>query len=93
MIKLVEVKALPNYKLWLRYADGVAGTLDLADLVGQGVFALWNDPVEFQKAHMGPGGEIAWTDEVDICADAAYLDLTGKKPEDIFPALRDCAHA
>ncbi len=93
MIKLLEVKPLPGYKLWLRYADGVSGTLDLSGLVGQGVFTLWVDPAEFEKAHIGPGGQIVWNDEVDICADAAYLDLTGQKPEDVFPALRDCAHA
>ena len=93
MIKLLEVKPLPGYKLWLHYADGVSGTLDLSELVGQGVFALWADPAEFQKAHIGSGGQIAWNDEVDICADRAYLDLTGQKPEDIFPALKEFAHA
>ncbi len=93
MAKLLEVKPLLAYKLWLRYADGVSGTLDLSDLVGQGVFALWVDPAEFTKAHIGPGGEIAWNDEVDIDADAAYLDLTGQKPEDVFPILKECAHA
>ena len=93
MVKLMEVKPLPGYKLWLRYADSVSGTLDLAELVGQGVFALWVDPGEFAKAHVGLGGQIVWTDDVDICADAAYLDLTGKQPEDVFPALKASANA
>lgn len=43
MVKPIQVKALPNYKLWLKYADGVEGEVDLAHLAGKGVFALWND--------------------------------------------------
>ncbi|MFL6259877.1 MAG: DUF2442 domain-containing protein [Thermoanaerobaculia bacterium] len=87
MLIPVEIKALPNYRLWLRYADGVTGEVDLSHLAGDGVFALWNDPGEFEKVHVGPLGNIAWTDEVDICPDALYLEITGKSPEDVFPGL------
>jgi hypothetical protein len=85
----VEVKALEDYRIWLRYSDGVEGAVDLSHLVGKGVFRLWDDYREFQKVHIGPGGEIAWSDQIDLCPDALYLRLTGKKPEDIFPKLRE----
>jgi hypothetical protein len=52
-IQLIEVKPLPNYRLWLKYADGVEGVVDLSDWVGQGVFALWNDEHAFLNAHIG----------------------------------------
>ena len=50
MFKPIEVKALPNYRLWLRYEDGAAGEIDLAHLVGKGVFKLWNDLQAFKRS-------------------------------------------
>ncbi len=83
----IEVKPLERYQLWIKYSDGVAGVADLSYLAGDGVFALWNDYSEFQKVHIGPSGEIAWSDQIDLCPDAIYLKITGKQPEDIFPKL------
>ena len=34
MFKLLEVTALPNYKLRLRYADGTEGEVDLSEFAG-----------------------------------------------------------
>jgi len=93
MPRLVEVKTLPHYRLWLRYDDGVEGVVDLSPLVGKGVFALWEDEARFAEVHLGDGGELVWSDEVDLCADALYLKLTGKRPEDIFPALKTMAES
>lgn len=83
----VEVKALEPHRIWIRYSDGTQGEVDLSDLAGRGVFSLWNEEGAFQKVHLGPGGAIAWTDEVELCPDSVYLRLTGKSPEDLFPAL------
>jgi hypothetical protein len=88
MARPVEVKALPNWRIWLRYDDGVAGELDLSDLAGRGVFKAWNDPAFFDSVHLASHGGIEWGDDIDICPDAAYLRLTGKSPEEIFPNLR-----
>lgn len=84
----IDVKALENYRIWVKYSDGVEGEVDLSDLVGKGVFATWQDVRAFQKVHIGPGGEIAWDEEIDLCPDAIYLKITGKRPEDLFPKLR-----
>ena len=89
MPTLIEVKPLDNYRLWIKYSDGIEGVVDLSDIAGDGVFALWNDYREFQKVHIGPSGEIAWGEQVDLCPDALYLKITGKQPEDLFPKLRE----
>jgi len=89
MFKPIEVKPLDNYRIWLRYSDDTEGVADLSHLAGEGVFTLWNDYREFAKVHIGPGGEIAWSDQLDLCPDALYLKITGKQPEDIFPKLRE----
>ncbi len=84
----VSVRPLEHYRIWITFADGVEGIADLSHLVGKGVFALWNDEKAFSDVHVGPSGEVAWRDEIDICPDSLYLRVTGKKPEDIFPSLR-----
>ena len=88
MRRISKVSVLPGYRLALEFDDGVAGTVDLSEAVGKGVFAIWCDPVVFEQVRIGSSGELVWGDQVDLCPDALYLKVTGKKPEDIFPSLR-----
>ncbi len=88
MFKPVQVKALPNYKLWVKYSDDVAGEVDLSHLAGRGVFSLWNDYAAFEKVYIGSSGAIAWSDEIDICPDNVYMTITGKTPEELFPNMK-----
>jgi hypothetical protein len=46
-------------------------------------------PGVFEQVSIGRSGEIKWNDAVDICPDAVYLQLTGKSPQDVFPALSE----
>lgn len=85
MFKPVAVKTLPDYRLWLRYADGIEGEVDLAHLVGQGVFRLWDVPGAFERVRIGEYGQLLWDDEIELCADALYLQLTGQTPDQAFP--------
>lgn len=87
MLKAVKVTPLPGYKIRIRYADGVEGDVDLSHLVGKGVFSIWNDPIAFADVRIGPSGEIKWSDEVDLCPDSLYMDITGKSPAEVFPNL------
>ncbi|PKO23521.1 MAG: DUF2442 domain-containing protein [Chloroflexi bacterium HGW-Chloroflexi-1] len=88
MFRPVSVRALPGYKLWVKYSDGVEGEANLSHLVGKGVFSLWNDYDAFQKVYIGEHGEIAWSEEIDLCPDAMYMKITDKTPEELFPSLR-----
>ena len=88
MFKPVEVKALPNYRIWVKYADGVQGEVDLSHLAGKGVFKLWNNYSAFERVYIGSSGQIAWSDEIDICPDSIYMEITGKSPEELFTNLR-----
>ena len=91
MLKLTAVRTLPGYKLHLQYADGVVGDIDLSWLVGKGVFRLWNDPQAFQNVSIGSAGELRWSDEVDLCSDALYMQVSGKPPEEVFPDIGKAA--
>lgn len=89
MFKPVEVKALADHKLWLRYEDATQGVVDLSHLVGKGVFALWNTDGVFEQVYIGAHGAISWSSQIELCPDALYLKLTGQEPGDVFPALKE----
>ena len=88
MRKITHVESLQAYRLALTLDDGTTGTVDLSGLADKGVFACWNDPAVFAQVRIGSSGELLWGDKVDLCPDALYLKVTGKRPEDVFPALR-----
>ncbi len=94
MHAITKLTVLDDYKLELAFEDGESGIVDLSVHVGQGVFTTWNDPDVFRSVQIGSSGELVWGEDIDFCADALYLEATGKRPEDIFPALkREDAHA
>jgi hypothetical protein len=94
MNRITSVEVLKDYRLDLSFADGTRGVVDLSDLAGRGVFALWNDYAEFRKLRIGDTGELIWSDKIDLCPDSLYLKVSGKRPEDVFPALQhELVHA
>jgi len=88
MHTITQVEALKDYHISASFDDGTRGVLDLSDLVGRGVFTAWEDYAEFRKVTVGETGELVWPSGLDLCPDALYLRLTGKKPEEEFPALQ-----
>jgi len=81
MIRPTRVEALPGYRIRLTYADGVEGVIDLSADVGRGVFAALSDEAFFRTVHLGQYGQIAWSEDIEICPDAAYEEITGKLAE------------
>ncbi len=88
LVRPVEVEARGQFRLWLRFSDGVEGEVDLSDFAGQGVFAAWQDPAFFESVCIDEARAVCWGDAVDLCADALYLRLTGMAPEHYLPGLR-----
>ncbi len=39
--RIEAAEARPNYRVWIRFAHGVEGEVDLSELVGQEVFRSW----------------------------------------------------
>jgi hypothetical protein len=88
MRKVSKVRVLDGYRLELEFDDGVSGAVDLSDLAGKGVFAWWRDRRNFELVGIGSSGELVWGDQIDLCPNALYLKVTGKKTEEVFPLLR-----
>ncbi len=74
---VVEVEARPNFRVWVRFEDGVQGEADLSDLVGKGVFRRWRDnPAEFAEVTVDvDSGTIVWPGGLDVAPDRLYSDV------------------
>ena len=68
MPELLEVRALDGYRLWLRFADGTEGIVDLEpkfDFVG--VFAPIIDAERFAAVRINPeNGSVEWPGEAEL---------------------------
>ncbi len=80
MVRPTSVTPLDGFRLKLVYTDGVEGMIDLSKNVGRGVFAPLAKPEFFCKVRLGDHGQIAWNDEIELCPDSAYLEITGRMP-------------
>lgn len=87
MIRPLEVEPRSGYRIWIRYHDGASGVVDLSHLAGRGVFAAWNDRSFFEDVHIAPHGSIAWRNDLELCPDATYLQLTGVPVEDVLEGV------
>ena len=78
MTRPIKVEALPGFRIRVTYADGAEGVIDLSAEVGRGVFAPLAEEAFFRTVHVGQFGQIAWSEEIEICPDSAYEEITGK---------------
>ncbi len=78
MLRPVAVEAREGRRIWLRYSDGAAGEVDLSDVAGKGVFKAWDEPGCFEQVYIAPHRAIAWSDDLELCPEALYMELTGK---------------
>ncbi|EAR22110.1 DUF2442 domain-containing protein [Nitrococcus mobilis] len=88
MIRPADVEARDGYRIWLRYSDGTMGEIDLSHLAGRGVFKAWNKRAFFETVHVSEVGAIAWGEDLELCPDALYMQLTGKSVEEVMPGAR-----
>lgn len=68
MIWVVEAKALPDYRVWLRFSDGSTGEVDLRDFI-------WRDTRPIVSALRDPQTFAALRVELDAVAWANGFDL------------------
>ncbi len=85
LVRPVEVEARGQYRLWLRFSDGVEDEVDVSGLAGRGVFAAWQDTAFFDSVRIDETRAVCWGDAIDLCPDALYLRITGTSPERYLP--------
>ena len=75
--RIVQIEARPNFRLYVRFNDGVEGEADLTDVAGRGVFHRWVEhPHEFTNVWVDPrSGAPTWPGELDVAPDALHDEL------------------
>ncbi len=76
---IVAAKPLGDFRLHLRFEDGVEGVVDLAPhLSFRGVFGPLRDPDYFAQVSVDPElGTVAWPNGADLDPDVLYARVTG----------------
>jgi hypothetical protein len=76
---IVAVNPLGDYRLHLRFEDGVEGVVDLAHhLSFRGVFEPLRDPAWFARVRVDRElGTVVWPNGADLDPDVLYGRLTG----------------
>jgi len=79
LMDIIAAKALGDYRLHLRFEDGVEGVVDLAPhLSFQGIFEPLRDPAYFAQVRVDADlGTVAWPNGADLDPDVLYGRITG----------------
>lgn len=83
--KLVEARPLDGYRVWLRFADGVEGEIDLQDELWGEVFEPLKDHARFRELQVHPDLKtLVWPNGADFAPEFLYEKLhadTSRDPE------------
>ena len=76
--RLIDIKVIDNFKLWLHYSDNTSGIVDMSYLLKLNIFKPLENTSFFKKVYIHPEtNAVAWSDDLDICPDNLYLKLKG----------------
>jgi hypothetical protein len=75
---IISATALGDYRLQLRFEDGVEGVVDLAKRVSfRGVFEPLRDTSYFAQVRVNPElGTVVWPNGADLNPDVLYEEVT-----------------
>ena len=79
MKDIIAATTLGDYRLRLRFEDGVEGVVDLASQLSfRGIFEPLRDRAYFAQVRVDPGlGTVAWPNGADLDPDVLYGRITG----------------
>ena len=76
MHRVTECKASEDYRLWLRFEDGVEGSVFLGNLLEIGAFRPWRDVAQFCRVAVDPAAAtVVWEGGIRLDPDILYQDL------------------
>jgi hypothetical protein len=76
---VVEVKPEPEYRLFVRFKDGLAGCVRLRPDELTGALAPLLDAQFFEQVFIDCGAA-AWPGEIDLAPDAMYAQVASQSP-------------
>jgi hypothetical protein len=79
---VVEVKPKHDYRLFVRFKDGVSGIVQLPQEELTGVLVSLRDPQFFAQAFI-ENGAVAWPGEIDLAPDAMHSEVLRQGQESL----------
>ena len=81
--RVADVKALPGYKLRVRFNDAIEGEVDMSQLIQAphaGVFAALRDEALFRKVHVALGA-VTWPGGLRPCPGRNFVQAIRERDE------------
>jgi hypothetical protein len=76
---ILECRAESNYTLWLRFDDGLEGSVYLGDLVATQSYGALNDQDVFSRVAIDPvSNAVTWSGGIELDPEVLYRDLASK---------------
>lgn len=76
MYKLIEVKPLDDFKIFLKYSNGVCGEYDLKKIIERGEFKILRSEKIFHQVFVDEKtNDVCWPCGVSLCKNAIYRQL------------------
>ena len=89
MRRVTECRASRDYRLWLRFDDGVEGFVFLGNLLEIGVFRAWRDVEQFCRVAVDPAAAtVVWDVGIRFDPDILYQDLLSSRSGKEFKSPR-----
>jgi hypothetical protein len=87
--RVLEVKAVGDYKLWVCFSDGTCGTVDLSTELWGPVFEPLRDKDLFARASVHPElHTVTWPNGADLSPEFLYEAAQPRVPADAPQASR-----
>ena len=80
MIKPIQVEARKDYRIWIKFEDGIDGEVDLSEFVARGgLFKKWEDRSFFESVWIPEDNVVRWGDSDfhELCGDSLYMKIAG----------------
>lgn len=78
MHRVIRVKPLSAYRLFVEFADGVKGEVDLSERLFGPIFEPLKDPDFFSRADIDTFGAVCWPNGADLAPDAMHETLAAQ---------------
>ena len=75
-VRVIEVRALADFRLEVGFADGTRGGVDMASFLSRdcGVFMPLRDAALFRRAYLNEGA-VTWPGDLDLAPDRMHEEL------------------
>jgi len=78
--RVTECRASRDYRLWLKFDDGLEGSVFLGNLLEVGAFSLWRDVDQFCRVAVDrKAATVVWDGGIRLDPDILYQDLLSSR--------------